>query len=393
MTPTRLLIGQGVLVTIAVGSVLWGATQWTAALLRDQYALGPAGFEAFGIDIYWPWQLFEWWYAFGAAAPGVFARTGGLAAFAGIAGIVIAVGGSLWRARTGGRATSHGSARWARTADIRRHGLLVDRGVMLGRFGRRYLRHDGPEHIMAFAPTRSGKGVGLVVPTLLAWPESTVVHDIKGENWRLTAGWRARFSHCLLFDPTDPRSARYNPLLEVRRGPSEVRDVQNIADILVDPEGALDRRNHWEKTGHALLVGVILHVLYAEQDKTLARVAAVLSDPAHSFEQTLTRMMHAPHLGGDASGRPHPVVAQVARELLNKSDNERSGVLSTAMSFLALYRDPAIAHVTGASDWRIADLMHARHPVSLYLVVPPSDLSRTRPLVRLLLNQINIGEA
>jgi len=388
MTPTRLLIGQGVLVTFAVGFVLWGATQWTAALLRDQYALGPPGFEVLGIDIYWPWQLFEWWYAFGAAAPGVFARTGGLAAFAGIAGIVMAVGGSIWRARADGQATSHGSARWARTADIRRHGLLVDRGVMLGRFGRRYLRHDGPEHIMAFAPTRSGKGVGLVVPTLLAWPESTVVHDIKGENWRLTAGWRARFSHCLFFDPTDPRSARYNPLLEVRRGPSEVRDVQNIADILVDPEGALDRRNHWEKTGHALLVGVILHVLYAERDKTLARVAAFLSDPAHSFEQTLTRMMHAPHLGGDASGRPHPVVAQVARELLNKSDNERSGVLSTAMSFLALYRDPAIAHVTGSSDWRIADLMHARHPVSLYLVVPPSDLSRTRPLVRLLLNQI-----
>ena len=82
-------------------------------------------------------------------------------------------------------------------------------------------------------------------------------------------------------------------------------------------------------------------------------------------------------------------MAQVARELLNKSDNERSGVLSTAMSFLALYRDPAIARVTGASDWRIRDLVHARHPVSLYLVVPPSDLSRTRPLVRLLLNQIN----
>ncbi len=101
---------------------------------------------------------------------------------------------------------------------------------------------------MAFAPTRSGKGVGLVVPTLLTWPGSAVIHDIKGENWQLTAGWRSRFSHCLLFNPTDPRSAAYNPLLEVRRGAHEVRDVQNIADILVDPEGALERRNHWEKT-------------------------------------------------------------------------------------------------------------------------------------------------
>ena len=136
---------------------------------------------------------------------------------------------------------------------------------------------------MAFAPTRSGKGVGLVVPTLLSWTGSAVIHDIKGENWQLTAGWRSKFSHCLLFNPTDHRSARYNPLLEVRKGPDEVRDVQNIADILVDPEGALERRSHWEKTSHSLLVGAILHVLYAEEEKTLARVATFLSDPQRSL--------------------------------------------------------------------------------------------------------------
>src|SRR3546814_6297514 len=112
---------------------------------------------------------------------------------------------------------------------------------------------NGPEHVMAFAPTRSGKGVGLVVPTLLSWTGSAVIHDIKGENWQITAGWRSRFSHALLFNPTDARSAHYNPLFEVRRGENEVRDVQNIADILVDPEGALERRNHWEKTSHSLL--------------------------------------------------------------------------------------------------------------------------------------------
>ena len=237
---------------------------------------------------------------------------------------------------------------------------------------------------MAFAPTRSGKGVGLVVPTLLSWPGSAVIHDIKGENWQLTAGWRARFSHCLLFNPTDARSAAYNPLLEVRRGDHEVRDVQNIADILVDPEGALERRNHWEKTSHALLVGAILHVLYADGDKTLRGVANFLSDPARPFELTLHLMMTSCHLGE----RPHPVVASAAREVLNKSDNERSGVLSTAMSFLGLYRDPTVAAVTSRCDWRIADLIDCASPVSLYLVVPPSDISRTKPLIRLLLNQI-----
>ena len=170
----------------------------------------------------------------------------------------------------------------------------------------------------------------------------------------------------------------------MRRGPSEVRDVQNIADILVDPEGALEKRNHWEKTSHALLVGAILHVLYAETDKTLAGVAAFLSDPRRPIETTLQAMLVTRHLGD----MPHPVVASAARELLNKSDNERSGVLSTAMSFLGLYRDPVVAAVTSRCDWRIGDLVEGADPVSLYLVVPPSDISRTKPLVRLILNQV-----
>src|SRR6185437_17127750 len=127
--------------------------------------------------------------------------------------------------------------RWASLKEVDRVGLFGNAGVFLGQLSGRYLRHDGADHVMAFAPTRSGKGVGLVVPTLLSWTGSAIIHDIKGENWKLTAGWRSHFSHFLLFDPTDPSSARYNPLLEVRRGVNEVRDVQNIADILVDPEG------------------------------------------------------------------------------------------------------------------------------------------------------------
>jgi type IV secretion system protein VirD4 len=189
----------------------------------------------------------------------------------------------------------------------------------------------------------------------------------------------------LLFDPTNAQSAAYNPLLEVRRGEWEVRDVQNIADVLVDPEGALEKRNHWEKTSHALLVGTILHVLYAEADKTLASVANFLSDPKRPIETTLRAMMTTPHLG---SSGVHPVVASAARELLNKSENERSGVLSTAMSFLGLYRDPVVATVTRRCDWRIRDLVEGAQPTTLYLVVPPSDISRTKPLVRLILNQI-----
>src|SRR5205814_3298882 len=134
-------------------------------------------------------------------------------------------------------------------------------------------------------------------------------------NCQLTSGWRARFGSVLLFDPTNPSSAAYNPLLEIRKGDYEVRDAQNIADILVDPEGALDRRNHWEKTSHSLLVGAILHILYADPDKTLARVATFLSDPQRPFVATLRTMMTTNHLGTPDMPQVHPVVASAAREL------------------------------------------------------------------------------
>jgi type IV secretion system protein VirD4 len=385
MNATKILWGQVLLVGFVVLAFVWGATEWVAWRLAFQPQLGHPWFEVFGWPLYQPPAFFWWWFAYDAYARDVFVEGAYLAGSGGIAAVIVAIAMSVWRAREMKRVTTYGSARWAEPREVREAGLLGHDGVLLGRWCELYLRHDGPEHVLCFAPTRSGKGVGLVVPTLLTWPGSAIVHDIKGENWTLTAGWRGRFGRVLLFDPTNAASAAYNPLLEVRRGEWEVRDVQNIADVLVDPEGALERRNHWEKTSHSLLVGAILHVLYSEADKTLAGVANFLSDPRRPIETTLRAMMTMPHLGERGV---HPVVASSARELLNKSDNERSGVLSTAMSFLGLYRDPVVAAVTRRCDWRIRDLVEAGTPATLYLVVPPSDISRTKPLVRLILNQI-----
>jgi type IV secretion system protein VirD4 len=384
VSATRILWGQLLVVFTIVLLTTWGATEWTAWRLAFQPELGAPWFRLAGFPIYAPPAFFWWWYFFDAYAPRIFYEGALIAASGGFVSIAVAIAMSVWRAREAKNVSTYGSARWATEKEVRAAGLLGQDGVLLGQLGQDYLRHDGPEHVLCFAPTRSGKGVGLVVPTLLTWAGSCVVHDIKGENHGLTAGWRARFGRVLRFDPTRADSDAYNPLLEVRRGESEVRDVQNIADILVDPEGALEKRNHWEKTSHSLLVGAILHVLYAEPDKTLAGVAAFLSDPRHPIVTTLKVMMHTLHLGD----RPHPVVASAARELMNKSENERSGVLSTAMSFLGLYRDPVTAAVTSRCDWRIADLVEDTFPTTLYLVVPPSDISRTKPLVRLILNQI-----
>ena len=385
MAATKILWGQILAVFLLVLTGIWSATQWTASSLGYQPELGAPWFSLFGWSVYRPHDFFWWWFSYDAYAPHIFNTGGIIAVTGGFASIIVAIGMSVWRAREINNAQTYGSARWADRQEIKEAGLFGDKGVVLGQLNNQYLRHDGPEHVLCFAPTRSGKGVGLVIPTLLTWPGSAIVHDIKGENWTLTAGYRSSFSRVLLFDPTNAQSSAYNPLLEVRRGVCEVRDVQNVADVLVDPEGSLEKRNHWEKTSHSLLVGAILHVLYAEPDKTLAGVAAFLSDPKRSFESTLAAMMMTAHLGDDGV---HPVVASAARELLNKSENERSGVLSTAMSFLGLYRDPVVAQVTRQCDWRIADLVDAKQPATLYLVIPPSDISRTKPLIRLLLNQI-----
>lgn len=385
MSGTKILWGQITIVFLIVLISIWSGTQWVAWRFGFQPQLGPAWFEVMGWPVYYPPALFWWWYFYDAYAPRIFAEGGIIAASGGFLAIGIAIAMSVMRAREAADIDTYGSARWAERPEIEKAGLLGPDGVVLGKLNCDYLRHDGPEHVLCFAPTRSGKGVGLVVPSLLTWPGSAIVHDIKGENWQLTSGFRSKHGRVLLFDPTNAASAAYNPLLEVRRGEWEVRDVQNIADVLVDPEGSLERRNHWEKTSHSLLVGAILHVLYAEKDKTLAGVAAFLSDPRRTIEATLDSMMATGHLG---EAGPHPVVASTARELLNKSDNERSGVLSTAMSFLGLYRDPVVAAVTSRCDWRIEDLIADAKPSTLYLVVPPSDISRTKPLIRLVLNQI-----
>lgn len=385
MRGTTILWGQFLVAFLILGLAVQAATQYVAHKLGYQDVLGEPVVVILGWSLYWPWQYWVWLYHYDYYAKTIFFQ-GSLIIYA---SAFITFGAmvfmSVRRARRNKNPDTYGTARWATDKDLDAAGLLAQNGIVLGQTEHEdILRHDGAEHCFVFAPTRSGKGISIVLPTLLSWRGSTIVYDTKRENWAYTAGWRQQFSHVLRFEPTAEFSVRFNPLLEVRKGANEVRDAQTIADILVDPDGSKERLDHWDKTSHALLTGVILHVLYAEREKSLNGVAAFLSSPQQTIYQTLDRMLKTQH----TQQGTHPVVASVARELLNKSENELSGVLSTAMSFLSLYRDPLIAKNTAASDVAIKDLMNAEYPVSLYLVVPPSDIDRLRPLVRLLLNQI-----
>lgn len=307
---------------------------------------------------------------------------------------------------------THGSARWARMRDVRRAGLIGRRGAIVGGWkgvlGVRPLRHDGPEHILCFAPTRSGKGVALVVPTLLTWRESVLVLDIKGENHALSSGWRESIGQRVLrFDPAAVMgSVRYNPLAEVRLGTDhEIADCQNIASMIIDPDGK-GLKDFWMQSGWEWLSAAILHVLYriqrdrgSDRVATLADVHAFMSvgddgdDVAaisgdedagdESFNRLLDDMARFDH------GRP-VVDAEIRRgagRMRKRASAERSGVHSSATVQLALYSDPIVAANTSACDFRIRDLMEADLPTSLYIVIPPSDIQRLRPLIRILMNQ------
>ncbi len=388
--PTPRTVGAYTLIPLLVFAgtlmlIFWGVTQWEAARLGYQPELGPWWFHLGSVRVYPPWMFLPWGIWFWRYAPAILGRGYTVATLGAVIAGVALVARAVWVSRAARLATTHGSAIWGRPEEERSAGLRAAEGVILGLSqDGTYLRDNGPAHVAVVEPTGAGKGVGIVIPTLLTWPGSVLVHDIKGENWELTAGYRAGFTHPIYFNPTDPmRSAHWNPLFEVRSDENQIRDIQNIADQVVDPLGK-GKESHWDKTADQFLLGVILHVLHAEPDKSLYGIGKFLSDPSRTIEQTLNRMKSVKHKNHMA----HQRIASAAQAMLNKSEEERSGVLSTALACLGVYADPIIARNTQDSDFTIEDLTNGKYPMSLYLIVPDSDRLRLKPLTRLMITMI-----
>jgi type IV secretion system protein VirD4 len=388
---------------------LAAATQYFAHAFQYHAALG-----AHQNFLYAPWKILEWAKLWSDRYGNEFSMAGSVATMTAAIGLILLL---ALKRHLSGPATSylHGSARWAGKKDIVAAGLLPRRrsllevlrgqgdassrstGVYVGAWvdkrGRQhYLRHSGPEHVLCYAPTRSGKGVGLIVPTLLSWGESAVITDLKGELWELTAGWRKQYAgnRVLRFEPASINGgAHWNPLEEIRLGSEhEVGDVQNLATLIVDPDGK-GLESHWQKSAQALLVGVILHALYRARSSggatpSLSDIDSLLSDPNRDIAELWMEMFTAP----PSSGRNYRIVNASGRDMMDRPEEEGGSVLSTAKSYLSLYRDPVVRGNIADSHFRIRDLMHHDDPVSLFIVTRPTDKERLRPLIRILLNMI-----
>ncbi len=383
---------QAVWVFFVFALGVFSATQFAAYQFNYHPALGV---NARGL--YPPWMILVWALRWHARYSDVFMKAGSMGVVASGIGMIGLVMRKLLRANTSkANEYIHGSARWASEKDIKQAGLMDNEGVYVGGWldsknTLRYLRHIGPEHVLCYAPTRSGKGVGLVVPTLLSWPHSAVITDLKGELWQLSSGWRQKHAQnkVLRFEPArDKGCIHWNPLEEIRLGPEhEVGDVQNLATLIVDPDGRC-LNDHWQKTSQALLVGCILHLLYKSKKEgtaaTLPALDAMLADPQRPVSELWKEMITYAHQNGEN----HPVVGAAGRDMMDRPIEEAGSVLSTAKSYLSLYRDPTVAKNVSKSEFRIKDLMNHKDPVSLYIITQPNDKARLRPLVRVLVNMI-----
>lgn len=389
MTLRDKLVGTASVLGIAAST--WGPTYWLAAKFGHHAALG--GWKLFGLPVYWPGQLVSWAGKWGQVYQTPFMIAGGAMLFGLTASLLLA---RLGRSDGGQeKPPVFGDRTWGTLKDAKKAGLLDDKGVVLGKLEGRLLTHHGAEAVLVIGATRSGKGRGTVIPTLLSHPESAFILDPKEElysgvetdeyKFEGTSGWRSTFSHCIFFNPLDRRSARFNPMFEVRKGENEVGDAQVLATILTDPAGSDGRRDVWEKVVPDFYAGLILHQLYAAPDseKTLAGIRKQLVRP---MAELSWEMMNTLHLGD----RPHPVIRDSAYRLLERAKgNERylTSVLATADSNLTLFDNPIVQWTTETSQWRMCDIMCSEHPVSVYLSIPASDEDVLIPLLRIMMTQ------
>lgn len=279
-----------------------------------------------------------------------------------------------------------GDARFATSAEIKKSGLLGDKGIICGQYKGRYLMFPGAQHALISAPTRSGKGVGIVIPNLLNWPDSLVVLDIKQENWDITSGYRRKHGQeCYLFNPaaTDYRTHRYNPLCYISADPNfRIDDVQKIANMLFPDQPGTDVI--WTATPRSLFMGVVLYLL--ETPGKLVTLGQVLRETLSDGDGS----KYFAAIIKDRQASNNPLSSACIRGLNSytsiSSENTRAGVMTGFRSRLELWTNPLVDAATSANDFDLREVRTRR--MSIYLGVTPDNLDRMAPLLNLFFQQL-----
>jgi type IV secretion system protein VirD4 len=286
----------------------------------------------------------------------------------------------------------YGTARLATLYDVRKAGLFARNGIVLGRKGSRLLVFDGAQHVLMSAPTRSGKGVGIVIPNLLHWMDSVVVLDIKQENWNITSRYRAKElkQDCFLFNPAavDGRSHRYNPLAYIERTHPGKRmdDVQKIANMLFPDREGTDVI--WTATPRALFTGIVSYLLDIEGEEgvppiTMGQVLRESLKDGDGSDYFAGLMEERRRLGKPLSSSTE---SGLNSYISIKSENTRAGVLGSFRSRLEIWLNPLVDAATSGNDFDLR-LLRSK-PMSVYVGVTPDNLERMGPILNLFFQQL-----
>jgi type IV secretion system protein VirD4 len=276
----------------------------------------------------------------------------------------------------------HGAARFASERELKRHGFRSASGIIVGRKGGRFLIFGGSEHVLVEAPTRSGKGTGIVIPNLLTWQGSVVVLDVKRENFDASAGFRAHYGQdVFLFNPTDRqgRTARYNPLAYIDRSDPDdvIIELQKIATMLfIAPERGEAFWANGARTGFAGVGAWLAET--SDEPLTMGAIYRHLTegDARVFFKKELAD----PALNLSVSSRT------ALADFAGGSDNSFADIKKTITNVLGLWLNPLVDAATAVSDFDLRELR--KRPISIYLGVSPDELDRIAPLYNLLFQQL-----
>ncbi|MCS3453837.1 type IV secretory system conjugative DNA transfer family protein [Bradyrhizobium elkanii] len=279
----------------------------------------------------------------------------------------------------------HGKARFASEREIKTAGLRSKDGLLLGRKDGKMLCFGGTEHVLLYAPTRAGKGVGYVIPNLLNWPDSVVALDVKKENWDRSAGFRASHGQEVhLFDPLDEngRTARYNPLGYVRSDPADLYDdLQRVAVMLFPAESRGDP--FWFEAARSSFVAIGGYV--AETPGLPLTIGEIL----RQLSATQDLKAHFDKIIADRKAGPSPLSRHcitALNDFLAASENTLNSVRKTVTARLGLWLNPRIDAATSTNDFDLRQLR--QNPISIYLGVTPDNLDRMAPLLNLFFQQV-----
>ncbi len=279
----------------------------------------------------------------------------------------------------------YGEARWAKTSEIKEAGLLDGKGILVGSYKGKYLMLGGSQHVMMAAPTRSGKGVSVVIPNCLQWGDSMVVLDIKQENWNITSGFRAKHGQaCYLFNPAaaDHRSHRWNPLSYVSDDEAlRIDDVQKIASFIYPDTPGTDPI--WSASCRSLFLGIVLYLM--ETEGLPVTVGEVLRQAMTGKSKRFAKIIEAREEGEGGEPLSGPCVAALS-DFLDTSDNTRTSIRKTFTSRLELWLNPIVDAATADNDFDLRELRTKR--MSVYIGITPDNLARLAPIINLFLQQV-----